>query len=341
MSSIKFVSSFSATVIENNFIDNYMAKAPSPVFSLIYIYAIRCAGDGIALSNSDIAHKFNVLESDVIKAWKYWKKEGLISAGGTKEEPYIEFVAGNKEVAAAVENKTGETAKVVVARPTFKPSDINELMSESPEIGQLLKVAEGEKGKPVTPKEAEVIVWMYESLELSFEVICMLISFCYKNNKPSKYMEKTALDWVEKGIQSPESADAYLNFFNNYGKVLKYFGITGRAATQSEQNYINKWLKEWNLNLQLVELAAKRTIENTGKAAFSYCNKILETWNKSNLNSVEEIEKSEAEYKSKNNKPVNKTGLTRPPKGAFNNYNQKIYSSDEIDEILKRKGSVQ
>lgn len=33
-------------------------------------------------------------------------------------------------------------------------------------------------------------------------------------------------------------------------------------------------------------------------------------------------------------------GNITPPKGAFNNYNQKIYSKEEIDEILRRKGST-
>lgn len=342
VSNIKFLSGFPATVIDNDFIDNYMAKAPSPVFSLIYIYGCRCASAGISVSNSDIAKKFNVIESDVIKAWKYWKKEGLILAGGTKEEPYIEFVTlrADEEQAAAVEEKPEEKAKIVVASPAFKPSDINDIIEKNPEVGELLKVAEGQKGKPVTPKEAETIVWMYQSLELPFEVICTLLSFCYKNNKPAKYMEKTALDWVEKGITTLEAASSYLSFFNNYGKVLRFFGVTDRTPNQKEQNYIDKWIKEWQLGFELIELAAKRTVENTGKAAFSYCNKILESWYKSGLNTIEAIEKSEADYKGKKGTAKQHT-LPQQPKGVFNNYNQKIYSPDEIAEILKRKGNGQ
>ncbi len=338
MSSIKFLSGFSATVIDNDFIDNYMAKAPSPVFSLIYIYGCRCASAGISASNSDIAKKFNVIESDVIKAWKYWKKEGLILAGGNKEEPYIEFVTPNpsKEQAAAAEEKT----RIVAANPTFKPSDINDIIDKNPEVGELLKIAEGQKGKPVTPKETETIVWMYQSLELPFEVICTLLSFCYKNNKPAKYMEKTALDWVEKGITTLESASSYLSFFNNYGKVLRYFGVTDRMPNQKEQGYIDKWIKEWQMSFDLIELAAKRTVENTGKAALSYCNKILESWQKSGLTTIEAIEKSEADYKGKKT-AAKQQSLPQQPKGAFNNYNQKIYSPDEIAEILKRKGNGQ
>ncbi len=352
MSNIKFICSYTATAIDNNFIDNYMAEAPSPVFSLIYIYAYRCAVSEISVSNSEIAKKFSVIESDVIKAWKYWKSVGLISTGRTKDNPYIEFIAGQalsetdagiKQLSAEKDNfipKEPERAKIVVAKPVFSPSDISDIIETNPEIGELLKLAESTKGKTISPKETEIIVWMYQSLELPFEVILVLLSFCYKSNKPPRYMEKTALDWIEKGIVTSEAASDYLSFYNNYGKVLKFFGVSDRSTTVNERNYIDKWLKEWLMSFELIELAARRTVENTGKPAFSYCNKILETWHKANFATIKEVEASEANYTGKN-KTLKKSGLQQQPKGIFNNYNQKSYGADEIAEILKRKGNVQ
>lgn len=342
VSSIKFMCNNCATVIDNGFIDNYMAEAPSPVFSLIYIYAYRCATAGISASNSEIAKKFGVIESDVIKAWRYWKSVGLITTGGTGEEPFIKFTGGGEEISAAVnEDKPKEKVKIVADRPVYNPSDISNVINENPEAGELLKIAEGIKGKTLSPKETEVIVWMYHSLELPFEVITVLLSFCYKKGKPARYMEKIALDWIEKGIVTSEAAGDYLTFYSNYGNILKFFGVNDRSATASEKNHIDRWLKEWNMSMELIELAAKRTVDNTGKAAFSYCNKILETWHKSNFKSVKDVEVSEANYINKNSKAVKQNNAIQQPKGVFNNYNQKIYSADEIAEILKRKGNVQ
>ncbi len=338
MSNISFTGSLSATIIDNNFIDDYMADAPSPIFSLIYIYAYRCAMFGATVSNSDIAKKFKILESDVIKAWQYWKSVGLIATSGNKENPCIQFLKPNnknnkvEEVATVEDNNV----KVVVSKPVFNPSDITEILNKNPEVGDLLRMAEGQKGKPITSKETEIIVWMYESLELPFEVIFMLLSFCYKNNKPPRYMEKTALDWIEKGILTTESASGYLSFYNNYGKVLKYFGVAERAVTQNEKVYIDKWINEWKMPFELIELAANRTVANTGKAAFSYCNKILEKWHNAGYTNVGEVESAEANYINKNNKPKD---MTKQPKGTFNNYNQRIYSNEELEEIVKRKGN--
>ena len=344
VSSIKFMCSNCATVIDNNFIDNYMAEAPSPVFSLIYIYAYRCAMAGISVSNSEIAKKFNVIESDVIKAWRYWKSVGLINTGGTSNEPFIEFTGGrgeNEISADADKSKTKEKVKIVPDRPVYNPSDINAIINENPEVGELLKLAEGTKGKTLPPKETELIVWMYQSLELPFEVILVLLSFCYKNGKPARYMEKTALDWIEKGIVTSEAAGDYLAFYNNYGHILKFFGVNDRSATANEKNHIDRWLKEWNMSMELIELAAKRTVDNTAKGGFSYCNKILETWHKSNFSTVKDVEVSEANYINKNSKAAKQNNTIQQPKGVFNNYNQKIYSADEIAEILKRKGNAQ
>ena len=68
-----------STPIPNIFIDKYMLSAPY-TYSIIYIYSYRnCfAGNG-NISNTQIANKLDILESDVIKAWKFWSDKGIVS----------------------------------------------------------------------------------------------------------------------------------------------------------------------------------------------------------------------------------------------------------------------
>lgn len=332
MGNIKFICSACATAIDNNFIDNYMAEAPSPVFSLIYIYAYRCAVAGVPVSNADIASKFNIIESDVIKAWRYWKDMGVVNTGGTLAEPILEFNVKQKTTA-------NDSVRIVADKPSYSPGDISNIIRDNSEVGELLKVAEETKGKTLSPKETEIIVWLYDGLELTFEVIIVLLSFCYKNNKPVRYVEKIAVDWAEKGISTSEAAGDYLSYYDNYGKVLKSFGISGRSASAGERKHIDKWIKEWNMSMELIELAARRTVDNTGKAAFSYCNKILESWHNSGYKTVNDVENAEAQYIKKGTGQVKK-GNIRPPSGVFSNYSQRTYSDKEIEEILKRKGNM-
>jgi len=67
-----------ATSLPNAFIDNYMDKA-NPVFTLVYIYGLRkCMSGSGDLTTSELAARLNILETDVVNAWKYWEQQELI-----------------------------------------------------------------------------------------------------------------------------------------------------------------------------------------------------------------------------------------------------------------------
>ena len=70
------------TSISNVFIDEYMPKANGE-FVKIYLHLLRLIGSGEALSQElsteKIADKFNLLESDVMRALNYWCEQGLLS----------------------------------------------------------------------------------------------------------------------------------------------------------------------------------------------------------------------------------------------------------------------
>ncbi len=336
VSSINFSGAVSTTAIDNNFIDSYMASAPNPAFSLVYIYGLRCASGGLTVSNGDIAKKLNMLESDVVNAWSYWAKTGLIALEKNGGGFSVKFMTPPVH---SVNNKIAEDSpKIVAVSPSYAPKDIADIVKHTPEVGEILNTAEAVKGKPISPKETEAIVWMHQNLELPREVIFILLTFCFDRGKPVRYMEKTALDWAEKGISTAEDASNYLSFSTNYAKVLKFFGAGSRSATKREKSFVDKWLTEWEFSLEMVELAASRTLENTGKAAFAYCDKILEKWHALSFTTVEEVERNDEDYKS--TKTKNEKQKLQPPKGVFNNYSQNIYTEEEISDILKRKGSI-
>lgn len=67
-----------ATVISNRFIDEYMQAANDAQLK-IYLYLIRMMSARLSTSISDIADKFNYTEKDVMRALKYWEKNGLLT----------------------------------------------------------------------------------------------------------------------------------------------------------------------------------------------------------------------------------------------------------------------
>ena len=66
-----------STVISNRFIDEYMQMANDAQLK-IYLYLIRMMSARLDTSIGAIADKFNYTEKDVIRALKYWEKNGLL-----------------------------------------------------------------------------------------------------------------------------------------------------------------------------------------------------------------------------------------------------------------------
>lgn len=76
---IKRPADTTATLISNEFIDTYMPRANGE-FVKIYLYFLRyslCPDSGVSLASA--ADTFCMTESDVLRALRYWSKEGLMS----------------------------------------------------------------------------------------------------------------------------------------------------------------------------------------------------------------------------------------------------------------------
>lgn len=72
-----------ATIIPNEFLDSYMPKA-SGDFVKIYLYFLRycsCPNAGVSLLSA--ADTFCMTENDILRALKYWEREGLMALSFT------------------------------------------------------------------------------------------------------------------------------------------------------------------------------------------------------------------------------------------------------------------
>ena len=59
--------------------------------------------------------------------------------------------------------------------------------------------------------------------------------------------------------------------------MRRIIGANERKLTTKELEYINKWHTQMGMQLEDIQEAYEITVENTGKVAFGYMNKILET----------------------------------------------------------------
>lgn len=345
---IDFKLNWAFTSVSNVFIEEYMAKPNYPVYSLVYIYALKKAAGGEKVTNTDIAEKFGIMESEVTKIWKYWEKMGLVKRDGNG----IEFIMPVSQIQAkpepAAEEKTAEKADNTAEKsteelpalfklekkPTYSPEDIKILSEKDEQVTMLLSAAEKLLNKPLSANNINLIVGFYDWLGLPVEVIFVLLSYCGKHRKSMRFMENTAMEWSKKGINTVDAAEDYLNIFlNEYKKIFHAYGIYDRAASEEEQEYMSNWVKRLKMPMELIKEACTRTVNQTGKASFAYTNGILVKWHDAGVTNLDGVKTLDEEHK-KSTAPKPKPA---PKKNKANDYEQRSYDESMLEEIFDRK----
>ena len=87
------------------------------------------------------------------------------------------------------------------------------------------------------------MIYFYEDLQLSAELIEYLIEYCVENgHKSMHYIQSVALSWHKQNIKTvSEAKNNSLLYSKNFYSVLNAFGIKGRSPAASEITYIKKW----------------------------------------------------------------------------------------------------
>ena len=203
------------------------------------------------------------------------------------------------------------------------------------EIQDLLYITESYLKKTLTVTEIQNILFFYENLRFSVELITYLIEYCVTNNHPHiRYIHKVALSWAENQITTTTMAKEYVaRQSKDFFKILKFFGITNRAATESEISTMNIWLKEYGFSMELIQEACNRTIAKTGQASFPYAHQILTDWYTKHVDTIEDIQKLDAEHKKKTQK---KATTSRPASSSnsFSRFPQRRYDFEEYEKLL-------
>ena len=80
------------TLIDNNFIDYYMAEAHGE-YVKVYLLLLRCGTKNSELTIAEIADRLECTERDVVRALKYWESRpvvtGLRSGGSYLRTGYL------------------------------------------------------------------------------------------------------------------------------------------------------------------------------------------------------------------------------------------------------------
>ena len=341
------------TFVSNRFLDLYMPSANGE-FVKIYLYLLRhCREEQTVLELSSIADTFDCREADVIRAMKYWKKAGILDvsfdASGTLTGvvfyPLPLKAETALESAAAKEKKPVPHSKLSISKNpdssvSLSRNKLQELKGHD-EVRQLLFIAEQYLGRTLTSTDMETLLYLYDEIHLSGELLEYLIEYCVSKGSPSMaYIKKVGLAWAQQKITTVSQAKEETNLYNkNYFTILRAFGIKNRNPLEKEIQYMNLWLNQYGFTLDIIQEACSRTVLSTGKASFSYADSILESWFKKgvrHLSDVEDLDQSFQQKKAQKN-PQSQTSKAAPSRNKFNNFHQRAYNMAELEKQLLGK----
>ena len=205
---LKFSCNIDYIPVSVDFIENYMPEA-NGAYVKVYLLALSLAVYGYEMSASSIASQLNLLESDVINAFDYWNKKGALKYD--KDSGNISFSAKEENINVSIPIRQAEPI-------------------QNTELADLCLLAQEILGKTLTNSEIETLYYFYDELQLSPEVITILLEYCVSNGKKNmNYIEKVAISWNKNGIFTIDAADKFITAEkekNGYSyKIRKLFGI--------------------------------------------------------------------------------------------------------------------
>lgn len=308
---------------------------------LLYIMRFR----DLPEDPSDIGENFTA--EDIEEAVNCWVQAGVLyrsdapsaapvaitqpkAAPAAEVRKPVTVLAPKPDIKPAAQMPADKPKELPPQQKSLLPTEISERIRSSDEVSFLFRSAESSLGRVLTFDDQRTILWFYDHLGLSADVIIMLIAFCCSVGKSSMaYIEKIAIDWNSKSISNHDQAEAEIlnmqRVFSFESKVQQRLRLPEKL-TASQKKYISQWAEN-NMDIDMVELAYDKTVDATGKPAFQYMNKILQKWADNNITNV-----SDAEAFDERTKPSAKKAAQS--KNAADN-SQKQSPSFDLSAILE------
>lgn len=340
------------TLVENTFIDQYMAKANGEYVKVYLLLLRHLNHSGSSLSISQMADRLENTEGDIIRALKYWEKSGLLTLDYNQEQQIIgiDFGSGKTssdsslahDIPAAVNPEASRITPVPAATASSLPAAEKKSTLNRKELKQILFIAEQYLGKTLSRTDVDTITYFYDTLQFSADLIEYLIEYCVENgHKSMHYIQKVALAWSDEHITTVQQARSSSALYNrNCYSVLNAFGIKGRGPAASELEYIRKWYDTESFDHEIILEACSRTVLAIHQPSFEYADKILQNWKQNHVHTLKDIRSQDTAFeqaKAAAKKPAPKTSVKQTVSPSkFRNFEERSYDMDELTkELLK------
>jgi len=298
------------------FIEKELPSAP-PLYVSVYLMTLACGGTA-----AEVAKQLNATETDVLRAWLYWKERGYLQE---QQEP---------------EERPAKRLLLSDERPEYSPAELA-VYSKNQAVKKLFDSAQKKLGKMLSHQDMSLLFSFHDWLGLPLEVIDLLLSYCIAGgHRGMRYIEKVALGWAEEGIDTVEKAAEYIEWRKTgFRAILQAFG-QNRLPVAAEEEYMKKWLRSYKLPLEVIKMACERTVLQTGRASFPYADSILRQWRDAGVKDAADVAKLDQAFAARKaqNPPKAQSRKEQPkPKNRFINYTQSEWDFAELERLEREQ----
>ena len=300
---------FSETKLPDVFFTEYMSQT-SGDYIKVYLYITFLSKYNKEVKINDLSKSLNIPFKTIQEALAYWEEQEVLIK---KNNGYI-----------VVDLQEKELNKLYTPRLTSTPE---EALSNSKNQYRAKAIEDINN----TCFQGMMSPSWYNDIDLWFNkygfdepVMIALFRYCLERSALHRnYIQAVAEGWHKNNIKT------YTDLENYYSKqeklslikkqISKKLGFS-RPLTQYESAYIEKWVVDFGYNMDIIEIALKKT---TSKANpnFDYLDKMISNWHERNLHTASEINDFLAQIKIQNQ---NKKILEKQTN--YKGYEQRNYS---------------
>lgn len=181
----------------------------------------------------------------------------------------------------------------------------------------------------------DIDLW-FRKYNFDEQVMISLFNYCYNRSALGKnYVQTVAEAWASNKIHTWNDLDAYdqkQEKMKSIKKTIaKKLGKHG-GLTQYEEAYIENWILDFGYDMNVIEIALKRTTYKQNPT-FEYINSIITDWHERNLKTPDQVE-AFLEQRKKQNKDIKEM----KSKVSKANYEQRQY--DNLDFLYANNDNV-
>ena len=268
---------FSETSIPDIFFAEHLSEIPGNYLK-IYLYLIFLSKYGKDVKLNDLSKKLNIPLKEINDGTKFLEEQGLIMK---KTTGYV--IIDLQEV--TLHNLY--TPNLSLSKEKIEQNAKNKSKAKAIEhINNMY--FQGIMG----PSWYNDIDLWFRKYGFDEQVMIALFDYCYKRSALHRnYVQTVAEAWASNKVKTWNDLDNYYSNQEALNKIKKSIAKKlGKynGLTQYEQAYIENWVSNFGYDMDIIEIALKRTTFKQNPT-FEYINNIITNWHERGLKTPEQV----------------------------------------------------